>query len=112
MRKLSFIERMFPRKVVAYLLALIHKIEIQDLKDSVLSEEERVILSTYKTNLLDKKRYYVKTNLEFVKEMSPLVVGGEAYSDMQFLYSEILRMNPSLMSKRLGTELVLKKIFK
>lgn len=112
MRKLSLIGRLFPRKVVTYLLGLINTIETDESKNSVLSETERVILENYKTSLLDDKRYYVKTNLEFVRAMSPLVTKREAQSDMQFLYSEILRMNPKLISQRLGNELILKKTFK
>lgn len=98
--------------VAACLLELVNEIDMEDSQHHVLSEMERVILQTYKDALLDTKRYYVKANLESVKEMLLLVTNGNTYSGPQALYSEILRMNLSLISKRLGNELILKKTFK
>ncbi len=109
---LPLINRLFPKKVIHYLVNIVDDILNEDTEQLNLTDFERETLREYKHALVDSKDYYLKSNLVFVQTMSPVILRGEANSGVQFLYSEILRLNPQLMSQRLGNELLLKKFFK
>ncbi|MGL9971869.1 hypothetical protein [Enterococcus sp. DIV1420a] len=106
----SPISRLFPKKIVSYLLNEVQNILDKDNASKFLSNQERSILVTYKNKLLDDKIYYDKVNLEFVKMIYPLIINKKISQETQFLYSEILRINPRLITTRLGNELIFNKI--
>jgi len=108
-QSLSFFNRLFPKKIVKYLLNIVdNTLE----KNAELDDFERNSLLEYKNDLMNPKKQYLKSNLDFVKTVSPIVTSGQSNPDIRFLYSEILKINPGLISKRLGNELILKNVFK
>ncbi|MBO0477960.1 hypothetical protein DOK76_12875 [Vagococcus sp. DIV0080] len=108
----SPISRLFPKKIVKYLLSETDKILLEDKTGKSLSLNELEILNQYKEELLDNKIYYEKANLNFVRKIYPMVLEKNVCKGTQFLYSEILRINPRLVTSRLGNELIMKKIVK
>ncbi len=106
----SPISRLFPKKIVSYLLLEIDKILLKNNSENFLSSEELKIVGKYKAELLDNKIYYEKANLNFVRKIYPMVLGKKVSKETQFLYSEILRLNPRLITSRLGNEMLAKKI--
>lgn len=108
-QSLSFIKRLFPKKVVSYLIVTVNNILDED---NALSDVEILNLQNYRDNLMNSKKSYLKSNLDFVRVISPLVTSGKASKEVNFLYSEIVKLNPGLLSKRLGAELVLKDVMK
>ncbi|WP_265456117.1 hypothetical protein [Enterococcus sp. HY326] len=101
--------RYFPRKVVRYLLASID--DILEYRNSSVDENEQEILMKFKNDLLNKKLYYEKASLNFARTVYPLILKKEISAQTQQLYSEVLRLNPNLVSGFLGYDLIFKKVF-
>ena len=109
---ISPISRLFPKKIVNYLLIEINKILENHEKQNNLSDIEFQLITKYKNDLLNNKIYYDKANLDFVRAIYPNIIANKVNQDVQFLYSEILRINPSLLTNRIGNELFFDKLRK
>lgn len=106
------IGRLFPKKVVAYLVAILADIQATTDHYRTLSAPERDALTQYAADLADARRYYEKANLDFVRKIYPLVVKQQVHPAVQHLYEEILRINPGLITTKLGHEVTLQALIR
>lgn len=101
--------RMFPKKIVTYLANEVTKILLDNAKQHYLNPKELTLLVSYQSDLSNKKIYYDKANLDFVRKVYPLILEKKVNPKTIFLYSEILRINPQLITNRLGNEFLINK---
>ena len=86
------------------------KILAKNAATPFLTATEKSLLQAYLDELTNGKSYYEKANLNFVRGSYPLILKKAVSQETQFLYSEILRINPALVTTRLGNELLINKI--
>ena len=105
----SLLLRNSPKKIVQHLTDIAKSILDDDAKLNQLSKFEKDTILKYIKDLSNSKVYYEQANLTFVRSIYPLILAKQTTSGTQNLYSEVLRISSSLISRRLGAEIMFEK---
>jgi hypothetical protein len=104
------IGRLFPKKIVNHLLEMVSDVQEKTDHHRALSALERDALAQYTADLTNARIYYEKANLDFVRNIYPLVIKQQVHPNVHQLYEEILRINPQLITMKLGHEVMLQDV--